>query len=69
MNLFADPPGLLEKTEFLLRDWVNMYHSPSAGKESTKVSSSLNRVFEGREEGVGKETVNQLLSGIVAIEG
>eukprot|EP00493_Phyllostaurus_siculus_P028114 UN28462 len=33
---FDDPPGLLEKTEFLLRDWVNMYHSPSAGKDSTK---------------------------------
>jgi len=31
-----DPPGLLEKTEYLLRDWVNMYHSPSAGKDSTK---------------------------------
>jgi hypothetical protein len=28
-------------------NWVNMYHSPSAGKESAKVSSSLNRVFEG----------------------
>merc|ERR1719431_1382569 len=33
---FEDPAGLLEKTEFLLRDWVNMYHSPSAGKDSTK---------------------------------
>jgi len=33
---YEDPPGLLEKTEFLLRDWVNMYHSPSAGKDSTK---------------------------------
>merc|ERR1711962_883840 len=33
---FDDPAGLLEKTEFLLRDWVNMYHSPSAGKDSTK---------------------------------
>ena len=33
---FDDPPGLLEKTEFLLRDWVNMYHSPAAGKDSTK---------------------------------
>lgn len=33
---FEDPPGLLEKTEFLLREWVNMYHSPSAGKDSTK---------------------------------
>lgn len=25
---FDDLHGLLEKTEFLLRDWVNMYHSP-----------------------------------------
>jgi len=33
---FEDPPGLLEKTEYLLREWVNMYHSPSAGKDSTK---------------------------------
>merc|ERR1712038_2058917 len=33
---FDDPHGLLEKTEFLLRVWVNMYHSPSAGKDSTK---------------------------------
>jgi len=33
---FEDPPGLMEKTEFLLRDWVNMYHSPNAGKDSTK---------------------------------
>merc|ERR1719266_1741022 len=33
---FDDPHGLLEKTEFLLREWVNMYHSPSAGKDSTK---------------------------------
>jgi len=23
-----DPHGLLENTEFLLRDWENMYHSP-----------------------------------------
>ena len=33
---FDDPPDLLEKTEFLLREWVNMYHSPVAGKDSTK---------------------------------
>ena len=31
-----DPPGLLEKTECLLREWVNMYHSHAAGKDSTK---------------------------------
>jgi len=33
---FEDPHGLLEKTEYLLREWVNMYHSPNAGKDSTK---------------------------------
>jgi hypothetical protein len=31
-----DPPGLHEKTEYLLREWVNMYHSPAAGRDSTK---------------------------------
>eukprot|EP00096_Caligus_rogercresseyi_P006991 TRINITY_DN2417_c0_g1_i1.p1 TRINITY_DN2417_c0_g1~~TRINITY_DN2417_c0_g1_i1.p1 ORF type:complete len:1930 (-),score=640.60 TRINITY_DN2417_c0_g1_i1:677-5986(-) len=31
---FGDPRGLLEKTEFLLREWVNAYHSPDAGKDS-----------------------------------
>lgn len=31
---FEDPPGLLEKTEFLLREWVNAYHSREAGKDS-----------------------------------
>uniref|UniRef100_T1DC70 CCR4-NOT transcription complex subunit 1 n=1 Tax=Cupiennius salei TaxID=6928 RepID=T1DC70_CUPSA len=36
---FDDPPGLYEKTEFLLREWVNMYHSPSAGRDSTKAFS------------------------------
>merc|ERR1719510_2723922 len=29
-----DPPGLLEKTEYLLREWVNAYHSRDAGKDS-----------------------------------
>lgn len=31
-----DPQGLHEKVEFLLREWVNMYHSPQAGRDSTK---------------------------------
>ena len=38
---FDDPPGLHEKTEFLLREWVNMYHSPQAGRDSTKAFSSF----------------------------
>ncbi|CAM1310304.1 CNOT1 (predicted), partial [Pycnogonum litorale] len=36
---YDDPPGLHEKTEYLLRDWVNMYHSPTAGRDSTKAFS------------------------------
>ena len=38
---FDDPPGLHEKTEFLLREWVNLYHSPAAGLDSTKAFSSF----------------------------
>ncbi|GFQ94535.1 CCR4-NOT transcription complex subunit 1 [Trichonephila clavata] len=36
---FDDPPGLYEKTEYLLREWVTMYHSPKAGKDSTNAFS------------------------------
>ncbi|XP_076065903.1 CCR4-NOT transcription complex subunit 1 isoform X3 [Oratosquilla oratoria] len=31
---YQDPPALQEKTEMLLRDWIQMYHSPSAGQGS-----------------------------------
>ncbi|KAJ8667643.1 hypothetical protein QAD02_009306 [Eretmocerus hayati] len=33
---FEDPPGLLEKTEYLLREWVNMYHNPTHARDPTK---------------------------------
>ncbi|CAH1270308.1 CNOT1 [Branchiostoma lanceolatum] len=33
---YDDPPGLHEKSEYLLREWVNMYHSPAAGRDSSK---------------------------------
>lgn len=36
-----DPPGLHEKTEYLLREWVTMYHSPAAGRDSTKAFSAF----------------------------
>jgi len=36
-----DPPGLHEKAEYLLREWVNMYHSPAAGRDSTKAFSAF----------------------------
>ena len=38
---FDDPPGLHEKTEFLLREWVSLYHQPTAGRDSTKAFSSF----------------------------
>ena len=36
-----DPPGLHEKTEFLLREWVQMYHAPQAVKDNTKMFSDF----------------------------
>ncbi|KAJ8302562.1 hypothetical protein KUTeg_018958 [Tegillarca granosa] len=36
-----DPPELPGKTEFLLREWVNMYHSPAAGRDSTKAFTAF----------------------------
>ena len=38
---YEDPPGLHEKTEFLLREWVNLYHSPSGGLDSSKAFSTF----------------------------
>ena len=40
-ELLEDPPGLHEKTEYLLREWVNMYHSPQAGRDSYKAFSAF----------------------------
>lgn len=36
-----DPPGLYDKTEYLLREWVNMYHAPAAGRDSTKAFTAF----------------------------
>ncbi|XP_063987616.1 CCR4-NOT transcription complex subunit 1 [Diachasmimorpha longicaudata] len=33
---FDDPPGLMEKTEYLLREWVTMHHSPTHARDPTK---------------------------------
>ncbi|XP_070574645.1 LOW QUALITY PROTEIN: CCR4-NOT transcription complex subunit 1-like [Ptychodera flava] len=49
---FDDPPGLREKTEFLLREWVNMYHSPAAGRDSTKAFSAF--VGQMHQQGILK---------------
>ncbi|XP_013418035.1 CCR4-NOT transcription complex subunit 1 [Lingula anatina] len=49
---FDDPPGLHEKTEFLLREWVNMYHSPAAGRDSTKAFSAF--VQQMHQQGILK---------------
>ncbi|KAF2893609.1 hypothetical protein ILUMI_12564 [Ignelater luminosus] len=36
---YDDPPGLVEKTDFLLRDWIGIYHSQPSGRDSTKAFS------------------------------
>ncbi len=33
---YDDPHGLPEKTEYLLQEWVAMYHLPNAGRDSSK---------------------------------
>ncbi|XP_076649788.1 CCR4-NOT transcription complex subunit 1 isoform X4 [Halictus rubicundus] len=33
---FDDPPGLMEKTEYLLREWVSMHHNPTHARDPTK---------------------------------
>ena len=38
---FDDPPELHDKTEFLLKEWVTLYHSPSAGRDSARAFSSF----------------------------
>ena len=38
---FDDPPGLQEKTEYLLREWVQLYHAPSSGRDSTKAFTQI----------------------------
>ncbi|BFZ13285.1 hypothetical protein BsWGS_16323 [Bradybaena similaris] len=38
---FDDPQGLHEKTEYLLREWVTMYHSPQAGRDSFKAFNAF----------------------------
>jgi len=36
---YDDPPGLFEKTDFLLREWVTIYHSPQGAKDPNKAFS------------------------------
>lgn len=38
---YDDPPWLHEKTENLLREWVNMFHSAAAGRDSTKAFTAF----------------------------
>ncbi|KAK3085676.1 hypothetical protein FSP39_006989 [Pinctada imbricata] len=47
-----DPPGLHEKAEYLLREWVNMYHSPAAGRDSTKAFTAF--VQQMHQQGILK---------------
>lgn len=38
---YDDPPGLFEKTEFLLREWVQMHHSATHARDPTKAFSTF----------------------------
>uniref|UniRef100_A0A8D2MV70 CCR4-NOT transcription complex subunit 1 n=1 Tax=Zonotrichia albicollis TaxID=44394 RepID=A0A8D2MV70_ZONAL len=62
---YDDPPGLREKAEYLLREWVNLYHSAAAGRDSTKAFSA----FVGQVELLERKCYNLLgillkLSGV-----
>uniref|UniRef100_A0A673C4B2 CCR4-NOT transcription complex subunit 1 n=1 Tax=Sphaeramia orbicularis TaxID=375764 RepID=A0A673C4B2_9TELE len=49
---YDDPPGLREKAEYLLREWVNLYHSAAAGRDSTKAFSAF--VGQMHQQGILK---------------
>lgn len=36
---YEDPPGLVEKTDYLLREWISIYNSQHQGRDSTKAFS------------------------------
>jgi hypothetical protein len=36
---FDDPPGLMEKTEYLLREWITIHYSATAGRDPTRAFS------------------------------
>lgn len=36
---FDDPPGLVEKTEYLLREWISIHYSATAGRDPTRAFS------------------------------
>uniref|UniRef100_A0A8C5JX14 CCR4-NOT transcription complex subunit 1 n=1 Tax=Jaculus jaculus TaxID=51337 RepID=A0A8C5JX14_JACJA len=49
---YDNPPGLREKAEYLLREWVNLYHSAAAGRDSTKAFSAF--VGQMHQQGILK---------------
>lgn len=38
-NDYDDPPGMLDKVEYLLKDWVTIYHTPTMGRDPIKTFS------------------------------
>lgn len=36
---YEDPPGLVEKTEYLIHEWINIYHAQPSARDSTKAFS------------------------------
>jgi hypothetical protein len=33
---FDDPPGLVEKTEYLLREWISIHYTATTGRDPTR---------------------------------
>ncbi|KAK7790471.1 hypothetical protein R5R35_006209 [Gryllus longicercus] len=44
---YEDPPGLLEKTEYLLRDWVSIYHTSTTSRDPTRAFSLFVQQMNG----------------------
>uniref|UniRef100_A0A8D2Q5E8 CCR4-NOT transcription complex subunit 1 n=1 Tax=Varanus komodoensis TaxID=61221 RepID=A0A8D2Q5E8_VARKO len=54
---YDDPPGLREKAEYLLREWVNLYHSAAAGRDSTKAFSAFVGQVELGQRGMHQQGI------------
>ncbi|XP_069701670.1 CCR4-NOT transcription complex subunit 1 isoform X3 [Periplaneta americana] len=44
---FDDPPGLMEKTEYLLREWISIHYSATAGRDPTRAFSIFVQQMNG----------------------
>lgn len=44
---FDDPPGLVEKTEYLLREWISIHYSATGGRDPTRAFSVFVQQMNG----------------------